>query len=346
MPQKFTRSRWRLGVAGSLLAAGVLATVSASLWLPQEQTLHRGEVTRSTAAVPTPITPSIVGMSNSDLAHRQAEATGAQPSVFPVATPRPPLEAPKVTKEVDDGITLLAQRAATTPDFPDTPLGRHVRSHMRLIEGIGPDAEGLYQASLEALREDPEAATALLFSAYEQMAEQRYLDRWKTVDTLAALRSHASLEALTLIAQDPIPEERYPGAHALSSRSEEAMIRRAAIRGLEDLARRGVVDAETELLSLVQAPETAVREMAALAYLRTGIDRQQRLAELREVLAPEDNWILKLQDLADVRRMPQPNPPEETATTSPNGSSVGAPGPARALKAHPAKEKTPPPRGD
>jgi hypothetical protein len=229
-------------------------------------------------------------------------------------------------------------------DFPDSPLGRHVRSHMRLIEGICPDAEGRYQASLEALRQDPEAATALLFSAYEQMAELRYLDRWKTVDTLAALGSHASLEALILIAQKPIPDERYPGAHALSSRAEEVMIRRAAIRGLEALARRGMVDAE--LLSLVQAPETAVREMAALAYLRTGIDRQQRLAELREALAPEDHWILKLQDLDDVRRMPQSNPPEETATKSPNGSSAGALGPARALKAHPAKGKTAPPQGN
>ena len=155
--------------------------------------------------------------------------------------------------------------------------------------------------------------------------------------------SHASFEALRLIAQEPIPEGRYACAHALSSRSEEVMIRRAAIWGLEDLARRGMLDAETELLGLVQAPDTAVRETAALAYLRTRIDRQQRLAELREAVAPEDHWILKLQDLADVRRMPQPNPRDEPATKSPGRSSAGTPDPARALKAHPAKEKTSPP---
>lgn len=345
MLQPLRRSVWRFGVAGSFLAAGVLATVSARLWFPPEDTLHLGEVIRSTATVPTPITPAVVGVKNSDLANQPAEATGAKPSPLPVATPPPALETPVLTGNVAEDNILLAQSAATPSDFPDTPLGRHVRSHLRLIEGMGPDAEGLYQASLDALREDPEAATALLFSAYEQMAEQRYLDRWKTVDTLATLRSHASLEALRLIAQAPIPEERYSGAHAVSSRSEEGMIRRAAIRGLEDLARRGVVDAETELLSLVQGPEAAVREVAALAYLRTGIDRQQRLVELREALAPRNHWILRLQDLADVRRMPQPSPREETPTQSPRGSSIGAPGPARALKAHPAKEKTPPPQG-
>jgi hypothetical protein len=40
MHQQVRRSLWGVGVAGGLLAAGAVATVSVLLWVPSEDTLH------------------------------------------------------------------------------------------------------------------------------------------------------------------------------------------------------------------------------------------------------------------------------------------------------------------
>jgi hypothetical protein len=225
------------------------------------------------------------------------------------------------------------------PDFPDTPLGRRLASHLASIEGTGSDAEAQYQASLDKLRETPEEATELLLNAYENMPEERYLDRWKVVDTISTLQTHASLEALAQIANQAVPEELFPDAHHFSSRAEEELIRAAAIEGLEYLASRGVLEATGELRELVSVNDPVVRETAVRAYQRSGGDPQ----EIKEALPEENHWMLELQELADVRAMPQVNP---VSQLDGGHSSGNAPiNPHTDDASEPVKEQSLPPEG-
>jgi hypothetical protein len=297
----------------------MLMTVSARFGLVHEDVSSGGDALRAPAPMRVPVTlPTAVV---ADGRATRTPATDVRPN--PVTTAAPLSAIPSLTvatagaadreatKEAK-GDVLSASRKSPVWDFPDTALGRHLRTYMAVMEGMGPNAETNYQESLDELRKNAEEATALLFETYQRMEEQRYLDRWKIVDALASLANHGALRALAAIVAAPIPEERYPGVHGRSSRSEEAMIRAAAIRGIEALAQRGVAEADIELLNLIKAPDLAVREKAVLAYLRTGVDRQQRVQELRTILAPEDHWMLQLQEHADVRLMPQPSPADAT----------------------------------
>lgn len=218
----------------------------------------------------------------------------------------------------DEGDILLDSFEDTVNDFPDTPVGQLLQSVIAATEGLGPDAENHYQSVLDELREHHKEAIHHLFEAYDKMEEDRYLDRWKVIDTMAVLGSNLTLEALTSIAGEYIPNERYPGSHDLSSRSEEAMIREAAIRGIEALAKKGNNEAENALFDLTNSSDTAIREIAVLAYIRSGSGDGQRQLELNETLDADDHGLLNLQELSDISLMPQPTDFDET----PNEKSV------------------------
>ncbi len=185
------------------------------------------------------------------------------------------------------------------PYFPATIVGELLAENMTLTEGLGPDAEDNYQNSLEQLRLNPEEAVTLLADAYEKIEEEQYLDRWKMVDTLATITTDHSLQTLSAIAHSEVPEEQFPGMHGMSSTSEEIMIRRAAIHGIEALVDNGNPEAEEALLNLTRAKEKNIRQSAILAYIRTGSDTESRKTELKQELPEKDYWMLELKQLTE-----------------------------------------------
>lgn len=184
--------------------------------------------------------------------------------------------------------------------FPATPLGHALDRHLRLTERLDPNAEQAYAQSLAHLRTNAVAAVRLLTRAYADTPPDRYLDRWKLVDALAGLEHPRALSPLVDIAQAAIPAERYR-ATGFSSRSEELMIRQAAVRGIERLARAGVPAAETALIRVIEGAQHRVRKHAVVAYLRSGPDTAVRKAQLRARLPLSDAWMLDARELAAVR---------------------------------------------
>lgn len=183
--------------------------------------------------------------------------------------------------------------------FPATIVGELLTENMALTEELGPDAEDNYQKSLEQLRLNPEEAVTLLADAYEKIEEKKYLDRWKMVDTLATITTDHSLQTLSAIARSEVPEEQFPGVHGMNSKSEEIMIRRAAIHGIEALVDNGNPEAEEALLNLTRAKEKNIRQSAILAYIRTGSDTESRKTELKQELPEKDYWMLELKQLTE-----------------------------------------------
>jgi len=208
-----------------------------------------------------------------------------------------PAMAAKVLNNTDSIVDSSSESGAY---FPDTPLGRRLSGHMDVVDEVGPDAELLYQDSLQALRQQPEVAVELLSKAYTRVDENVYLDRWKMVDTLSSIETDYALDVLVKIASADIPQEQYPGEHGISSRSEEQMIRRAAVWGMERLANSGNLAATDHLQVLVKAADTNVREGAVLALLRTAINREEKKEQLKSVLAEQDHWMLSLSEHARI----------------------------------------------
>ena len=324
MSRTTTRRRRLLGM---ILIAALVTGLGCYFWVDRPQNLAQGKTDRILAAQPT----------GEGKAASTQQANPAQPATQTDAPPIASLAPPDFSDDqFDEADFAVEAEPFDSPDFPDTPLGRRLASHLGAIEGTGPEAEARYQASLEKLRETPEDATELLLNAYENMPAERYLDRWKVVDTLSALQTHASLEALAQIANQPVPEELFPDAHHFSSRAEEELIRTAAIEGLEYLASRGVLEAAGELRELVSVNDPVVQETAVRAYQRSGGDPQ----EIKEALAEENHWMLELQELADVRAMPQVN-----QSDGEQSSSAAQPDPRTHDANEPAKEHSLPPEG-
>lgn len=184
------------------------------------------------------------------------------------------------------------------------------------------------------------------------MDSQRYLDRWKIVDTLATLESHETLPALAQVAEQPVQEETLQHDHQFSQQAEEQMIRTSAIQGLEQLARRGVVEAEAEILELTASTDPIVRETAVLAYRRSGPgERAERIAVLEERLPEEHHPLLRIQEVSAVELVPQPEPGSEAPAPTGEGEAgeTNAPGepPAGTSSEAPSEDGgSPPPRAD
>ncbi len=348
-----TQSRRTVGIIGVLTVAVI--AVAGLLWPAPKSTSDTDEVVAATpvhrGAEPAP------GPIASHASPATLDEAGPSENLAPTV-PDPDAESQVHSTPVDPGDTAIESIESHRSDFPDTPVGRLLTHHMFAAEGMGPDAEAIYQESLEALRVNPREATNLLDNAYQEMEENRYLDRWKVVDTLAELGTHEALEVLSEIAEQPVPLETAAEEEHFSSQSEEQMIRAAAISGIEELASRGVTEADTELYRLASVPDPVVRESAVLAYRRSGTDQQARTTELKGILTVEDHWMVELQEVADVSLMPQPDPQEADPHTGEAGAEqtergtfpAGDPGTGTQTKTvtdpgEPAKEESLPPTG-
>jgi len=189
--------------------------------------------------------------------------------------------------------------------FPDTPTGHQVEQHLDVMAAVAEDAEERYQASLAALRANPEAASVLA-EVYGQVPEGDYFRRTLLTEALKELRTPEALPYLRSIATSQIPEDRAPGDTEVNTREAEIVIRITAVQGLSNLAAESSAEADDLLLELVGHEELTVRKMAARGYLASPLgDPEQRLARLRELVPQEEHWYVTTK-VTDPREVDHP----------------------------------------
>ncbi len=206
-----------------------------------------------------------------------------------------------------------------TPVFPAGALGDLLRTHMKVMTGVGKDpeqkfqdAEKAYQASLQELRGRAPEVIPLLAGAYNRTEESNYFRRWALVETMRELQSETAVSALAKIATSAIPQERIRTDPERSSVDEEIRIRVTAVEGLGPLAKTNKV-AERTLLSLTKNPHLGMQRAAIREYLAAAPnpDEQEKRSErLRAALPPDRHQLITL-ETTDIKRVPHPDIPDK-----------------------------------
>ena len=180
-------------------------------------------------------------------------------------------------------------------DSPGDLEEKRLENHFRSMDAVGPDAEADYQATLTDLKKDSMRSIRDLSEAYQDIPEAGYAARWKIVHTLAAIEGDAALEILRSIAKQPVPSEKLPSAHGLSSAEEERAIRVTAIDGIASLAMNGNAEADSALLRLaVETGNLSLQRRAIRGYLAAGATDEKRAEFLRTQIEPGRHHLINL----------------------------------------------------
>ena len=184
------------------------------------------------------------------------------------------------------------QPSSAASALPDTPMGHQVGVHFGLMFAVGEGAAQRYEASLAELRRTPREATRVLYDLYQSALPSHTSLRWASVDTLATLESEEALDALRTIALAPLPPALKDPA--LMNRSDESLIRMAAVEGLFKLAVRGNSAADQALRQVaVESDLVSPRRRAISDYVAAGAHRAERVSELERLLPAEWHPIIE-----------------------------------------------------
>lgn len=210
-------------------------------------------------------------------------------------------------------------------DSPSPLEGSRLENHFRSMAAFGPDAEADYQASLSELKKDSLQSIRDLSEAYQNIPEAGYAARWKVVHTLAAIEGDAALETLRSIAKQPVPPEKFPAAHGLSSAGEERAIRATAIDGLASLAKNGSAEADSALLGLaVETENLTLQRRAIRGYLAAGAADEKRAEFLKTQLEPGSHHLINLDVTPPDEVIPKLEPEFEEAYLPNSGARKAA----------------------
>ncbi len=170
--------------------------------------------------------------------------------------------------------------------------------------GVGDDAEENYKKALSSLTKWGPRVLDVIVAEYEDIPEDRYLDRWSLVQLIVELRYPEAVKPLNRIIAARIPAEKVKKSHDMSTVAEEVMIRTTAVEGLVRLSADGVPEARDVLLKHAGHRTFSIRRACVQGLMETGTDEDKR--KLRRLLkARDDEGLLKIKR-ADVRRVPQP----------------------------------------
>lgn len=209
-----------------------------------------------------------------------------------------------------------SSNAPSKSDFSDTEAGSRLERHLFAMAALGENAEEEYQASLAELKKFPQESAQTLSEVYQKMGEDRYVDRWKVVHTMAALQNDAAFEPLNSIAKAPIPPEKFPGSHGISSSGQESTIRVTAADGLATLAKNGNSAAEAALLQLAtDKVNVTLRRRAIRGYLAAGGDYEERAQFLKSKIPAGHHRLIHL-DVTPLEDFPLPKPESGTASSA------------------------------
>lgn len=209
----------------------------------------------------------------------------------------------------------------TTPPsiFPTGAQGDLLRTHMKLMTGVGTDpeqqyqdAEKAYQNSLRELRGSAIKITPLLADAYSRAEERDYFQRWALIETMRELQSEATVSILSKIATSSIPPERVRDDPERSSVDEELRIRVTAVEALGPLSKTNAIATRT-LLSLTKSPYLGIKRSAIRGYLAAASSpkEQRKRAEKLKASLPKNQYRLITLETTDVKKVPHPEMPEK-----------------------------------
>src|SRR6266404_4833386 len=170
--------------------------------------------------------------------------------------------------------------------------------------GVGDDAEENYRRALNSLTKSGPRVLDVILAEYEDLPEDRYLDRWSLVQLVAELRYPEAVKPLNRIIAARIPAEKAKGSHDVSTVAEEVMIRTTAVEGLVRLSADGVAEARELLLKHAGNRTFSIRRACVQGLMETGTDDDKR--KLRRLLKErKEEGLLKIRRV-DVRSVPQP----------------------------------------
>lgn len=186
----------------------------------------------------------------------------------------------------------------------DEKLNALVVEAINRMGGVGNDAEENYRRALSSLSKRGPGILDVIVAEYEDLPEDRYLDRWSLVQLVVELRYPEAVRALDRIITARIPAEKFKKSHDMSTVAEEVMIRTTAVEGLVRLSADDVAEARDALLKHAANRTFSIRRACVQGLMQTGTDDDKR--KLRRLLKErKEEGLLKIQRV-DVRSVPQP----------------------------------------
>jgi hypothetical protein len=227
-------------------------------------------------------------------------------------------QAPAIKENVP--VPVKDTQSTDQVNIPNTPAGLKVRNHLMVMYGLGPDAENIYQRSLDTLRGQMDESISILVNAYNEVDKIFFGDRWALVQTLADLKGMQALDDLSRIANEPLPRrEDTLYDHQISPYNEESIIKITAIKGIGNLAVNS--DSAVSILMPFFNHKDSVIRLEALnalaAAIRVADERRKRVLM---ALLPKDYVFV-----ADIRGINPRAIVGENAGLKPSGSGIGPP---------------------
>ena len=203
--------------------------------------------------------------------------------------------------------TLETQRTEHPFSFQtskDKQLNAVIVDAINRMGGVGDDAEESYRHALRSLTKWGPGVLDVIVAEYDDLPEDRYLDRWSLVQLLVELRYPEAVKPLNRIIAARIPAEKARKSHDMSTVAEEVMIRTTAVEGLVRLSADGVAEARDVLLKHAAHRTFSIRRACVQGLMQTGTDDDKR--KLRRLLKErKEEGLLKIKQV-DVRSVPQP----------------------------------------
>lgn len=211
--------------------------------------------------------------------------------------------------DTDDALEVEESRRPAIPEEADSEYAPLVVAALAQMSGAEPDAEARYQATLQALSVEPQAAADTIAAIYRATPEDQYVERWSQVHLMSDLEITESLAMFEELLSTPIPPEKAPGMVTYSTVGEETMIRMTAVEGIGRLAARDDRKALAALREHTRHESFSVRRAAIQAYI--DVVGEEGREELRYELPEEDQFILDVRR-ASIQEVPQPRVERET----------------------------------
>ncbi len=203
--------------------------------------------------------------------------------------------------------TLETQRTEHPFSFQtskDKELNAVIVDAINRMGGVGDDAEENYRRALRSLTKWGPGVLDVIVAEYDDLPEDRYLDRWSLVQLIVELRYPEAVKALNRILAARIPAEKIKKSHDMSTVAEEVIIRTTAVEGLVRLSADGVAEARDVLLKHAAHRTFSIRRACVQGLMQTGTDDDKR--KLRRLLKErKEESLLKIKQV-DVRSVPQP----------------------------------------
>jgi hypothetical protein len=201
----------------------------------------------------------------------------------------------------DDSLQEEALRSV----IPDGPAGVLLRTFVEAANSEGEDAQAVYEAALEALRQAPEQVAVGIARALGSCPDEDYTLKWTLVHAAAELKDAAVLPLLHELVTTPIPPEVSADPHSYSSVEDETVLRTTAVDGVSEIAARGDERAEGMLFEFLEVPSISIRRAAVQGLLQSPRGEELR-ARVAEYLPRDQRFLLELkatrvEDMEQVR---------------------------------------------